>query len=126
MEPLGACRMCVVEVKGAKNLVASCSTPVRDGMEVNTNSARVRAARKTVMELLLSEHEGDCQLCERGEDCELQDVANRLGVKEIAFSGEKPAQFFDESTPALIRDTGKCIKCRRCMEVCEAVQNVGA
>src|SRR6056297_2715894 len=101
MEPLGACRMCVVEVEGAKNLVASCSTPVRDGMVVKTNSARVRNARRTVLELLLSEHEGDCQLCERGEDCELQKLANQLGVKHITYEGEKPLQFFDESTPAL-------------------------
>ncbi|MFW5711470.1 MAG: NADH-dependent [FeFe] hydrogenase, group A6 [Spirochaetota bacterium] len=126
MEPLGACRMCVVEVEGAKNLVASCSTPVRDGMVVKTTSARVRAARQAVVELLLSEHEGDCQLCERGEDCELQAVANKLGIKDITYNGEKPKQYFDESTPALVRDTGKCIKCRRCMEVCKAVQNVGA
>jgi len=126
MEPLGACRMCVVEVEGAKNLVASCSTPVRDGMVVSTTSARVRNARKTVLELLLSEHEGDCQLCERGEDCELQALANKLGVRGLKYEGEKPKQYQDESTPALIRDSGKCIKCRRCMEVCKSIQNVGA
>ncbi len=125
-EPLGACRLCLVEVEGAKNLVASCSTPVRDGMKVNSNSARVRDARRTVMELLLSEHEGDCQMCDRGIDCELQEMANRLGVTVQDYAGEKPEQHFDESTPALMRDSAKCIKCRRCIAVCSQVQNVGA
>ncbi len=125
-EPLGACRLCLVEVEGAKNLVASCSTPVRDGMTVYSNSARVRDARRTVIELLLSEHEGDCQMCDRGSDCELQTVANRLGVTTQDYEGEKPKQFFDESTPALMRDSAKCIKCRRCITVCSQIQNVGA
>ncbi|MFO7848386.1 MAG: NADH-dependent [FeFe] hydrogenase, group A6 [Spirochaetia bacterium] len=125
-EPLGACRLCLVEVEGAKNLVASCSTPVRDGMKVKTNSARVRDARRTVIELLLSEHEGDCQMCDRGNDCELQEVSNRLGVTVQDYAGEKPEQMFDESTPALMRDSAKCIKCRRCIAVCSQVQNVGA
>ncbi|MFP4180211.1 MAG: NADH-dependent [FeFe] hydrogenase, group A6 [Spirochaetaceae bacterium] len=125
-EPLGACRLCLVEVEGAKNLVASCSTPVRDGMKVSTNSARVRDARRTVIELLLSEHEGDCQMCDRGNDCELQEVSNRLGVTVQDYAGEKPKQMFDESTPALMRDSAKCIKCRRCIAVCSQVQNVGA
>ncbi len=125
-EPLGACRLCLVEVEGAKNLVASCSTPVRDGMKVSTNSARVRDARRTVIELLLSEHEGDCQMCDRGNDCELQEVSNRLGVTVQDYAGEKPKQMFDESTPALMRDSAKCIKCRRCIAVCSQIQNVGA
>jgi iron-only hydrogenase group A len=126
MEPLGACRMCVVEIEGAKSLVASCSTPVTDGIKVHTNSAKVREARRTVIELLLSEHEGDCQMCERGEDCELQQVANRMGVKSLRYPGEKPERMTDESTPALVRDTGKCIKCRRCISACSQIQNVGA
>lgn len=125
-EPLGACRLCLVEVEGAKNLVASCSTPVRDGMKAKTNSARVRDARRTVIELLLSEHEGDCQMCDRGDDCELQEVSNRLGVTVQDYAGEKPEQLFDETTPALMRDSAKCIKCRRCIAVCSQIQNVGA
>jgi iron-only hydrogenase group A len=126
MEPLGACRMCIVEVEGAKSLVASCSTPVTDGIKVFTNSAKVREARRTVIELLLSEHEGDCQVCERGEDCELQTVANRMNVQNLRYPGEKPQRRTDESTPALVRDTGKCIKCRRCINACSQIQNVGA
>ncbi len=125
-EPLGACRLCLVEVEGAKSLVASCSTPCRDGITVHTNSAKVRKARRTVMELLLSEHEGDCQMCDRGYDCELQETANRLGVTVQDYAGEKPVRYTDDSTPALVRDSGKCIKCRRCIAVCSQVQNVGA
>jgi len=126
MEPLGACRMCVVEIEGAKSLVAACSTPVTDNIKVHTHSAKVRKARRTVIELLLSEHEGDCQVCERGEDCELQAVANRMSVKDLRYPGEKPKRRSDASTPALVRDTGKCIKCRRCINACSQIQNVGA
>ncbi|MFP4112912.1 MAG: NADH-dependent [FeFe] hydrogenase, group A6 [Spirochaetota bacterium] len=124
--PQGACRVCVVEVEGARTLQAACATPVRDGMIVKTNSARVRAARKTVVDLLLSEHEGNCQYCDRSVDCELQDLAYSLGVDAPRYTGEKPAVLFDRSTPALERDSGKCIKCRRCVTACNDVQQVGA
>ncbi|MCF7928876.1 MAG: [FeFe] hydrogenase, group A [Spirochaetales bacterium] len=125
-EPLGACRVCLVELAGGKTLVPSCSTPVTDGMEVYTNSKRVRQARKTVVELLLSEHEGDCQLCDRAEDCELKELAYELGIRDVHYEGEKPEQLIDESTPALVRDSGKCIKCRRCITACNTIQGVGA
>jgi iron-only hydrogenase group A len=125
-EPLGACRVCLVEVQGGRNLSASCSTPVTEGMIVFTNNKRVREARKTVVELLLSEHEGDCQLCDRGEDCELKSLALELGVKEARFPGEKPARILDEDSPALVRDSSKCIKCRRCVTACNEIQKVGA
>lgn len=125
-EPLGACRVCLVEVEGGRNLAASCSTPVSEGMVIHTNNKRVREARKTVVELLLSEHEGDCQLCDRGDDCELKALALDLGVKEARFSGEKPVQIIDDTSPALTRDSAKCIKCRRCVTVCNEVQKVGA
>ncbi len=125
-EPLGACRVCIVEVEGARNLVASCSTPVVDGMKIHTNSKRVREARKLVVELLLSEHNGDCQLCDRSEDCELKALANELGIRTNRFEGEKPAVEIDDSSPALIRDSGKCIKCRRCVTVCNQIQKVSA
>lgn len=125
-EPIGACRVCLVEVKGARTLLAACSTPVTDGMEVQTNSARVRAARKQVVELLLSEHDGNCQICDRNQDCELQELASELGIREIAFEGEKAKARKDDSTPALVRDNAKCIKCRRCVQVCSQTQGVGA
>jgi len=124
--PKGACRVCMVEVKGARTLVASCATPVMNGMEVYTNSKRAREGRKTVMELLISEHEGYCNTCDRNEDCELQLIAHEMGIKDICYEGEKTKVFMDDSTPALIRDNGKCIKCRRCVTVCNEVQKVGA
>jgi NADP-reducing hydrogenase subunit HndD len=126
LHPVGACRVCVVELEGARNLVASCSMPVTPGMKVHTNTRRVRSARRAVVELLLSEHHGECQTCDRNEDCELQGLAAELGIREIAYEGEKTKKRIDDSTPALIRDSGKCIKCRRCVSVCAETQNVGA
>ncbi|MDX9799811.1 MAG: NADH-dependent [FeFe] hydrogenase, group A6 [Spirochaetia bacterium] len=125
-DPLGACRVCVVEIDKNKALVAACATPIIDGMKIMTNTKRVREARRTVVELLLSEHEGNCQYCDRAEDCELKKLAYQLGISEIRYEGEKPLSWTDESTPALIRDQAKCIKCRRCVTVCNTVQGVGA
>jgi iron-only hydrogenase group A len=122
----GACRVCTVEVEGARRLVAACATPVADGMKIRTNTRRVREARKTVVQLLLSEHDGDCQYCDRAEDCELKELAYLLGVRDLPYSGEKPPAHRDVTTPALSRDPGKCIKCRRCVTACNAIQNVGA
>ncbi|MFP4369383.1 MAG: NADH-dependent [FeFe] hydrogenase, group A6 [Candidatus Kapaibacterium sp.] len=126
MAPMAACRLCVVEVEGAKSLVASCAAPVNEGMKVYTNTKRVRSARKTVLELLLSEHGGDCKTCDRNIDCELKLMAHDFGIEDFEFEGEKSFKFFDESTPALVRDNEKCIKCRRCVTVCNEVQSVGA
>jgi NADP-reducing hydrogenase subunit HndD len=110
LDAIGACRICVVEVEGARALAASCSVPVSEGMKIRTNSRRVREARRTVMELLLSEHDGDCQTCERNEDCELQKIASDLGIRSITYAGEKAAAMVDASTPGLVRNNGKCIK----------------
>jgi len=126
IQAIGACRVCVVEVEGARSLIASCVMPAAEGMKVITNSRRVREARRAVVELLLSEHEGNCQTCERNNDCELQTVAFELGIKEIMFEGAKGKADVDSSTAALVRDNGKCIKCRRCVAVCNQVQAVGA
>jgi iron-only hydrogenase group A len=126
LQAIGACRVCVVEVEGAKALVASCVMPATEGMKVLTNSKRVREARRTVVELLLSEHDGNCQTCERNNDCELQSLANGLGILEVSYEGEKAANIIDGSTPAIVRNNGKCIKCRRCVAVCGQVQTVGA
>lgn len=123
--PLGACRVCLVEVEGGRNLTASCSTPAEEGMIIYTNSKRVRDARKMVVEMLLSEHEGDCQYCDRSDDCELKKLANDLGIREPRYQGEKPRRVVDDSSAALVRDSGKCIKCRRCVTVCNEVQRVG-
>ena len=126
VQAAGACRVCLVEVEGAKTLMASCVTPVSEGMKVHTNSKRVRDARRDVVELILSDHDGDCQLCERNGDCELQAVARELGIREITYAGAKSRRFTDFSTPALVRDTGKCISCRRCVTVCSQTQGVAA
>ena len=126
LAPVGACRVCVVDVEGARTCVPSCSTPARDGMVVQTNSPRARRARRAVVELLLSEHGGDCLYCDRSEDCELRALAHDLGIREDRYSGEKTAGVIDNSTAALIRDPAKCIKCRRCVSVCSDTQTVAA
>ncbi len=124
--PLGACRVCLVEVEGAKTLVASCAMPVTEKMIVHTNTRRVREARRTVVELLLSDHAGDCKTCTRGDDCELQALARELGIRELRYTGEQSIKQEDISTPALVRDSAKCILCRRCVLACNQVQGVGA
>lgn len=125
-EPKGACRVCLVEIAGARSLSASCATPIAEGMKIHTNSKRVREARKTVIELLISEHNGECKTCERNDDCELQALAREYGVTDIRYEGEKAFMHIDDSTPALVRDNGKCIKCRRCVTVCGEIQDIGA
>lgn len=124
VQAIGACRLCLVEVQGAKALVASCAMPASDGMVVKTNTQRVREGRRTVMELLLSEHAGDCQTCLRSDDCELRRLASEMGIHEIRFEGERMHREIDQSTPALTRDPGKCIMCRRCVTVCSGVQGI--
>ncbi|MDF7823071.1 NADH-dependent [FeFe] hydrogenase, group A6 [Pontiellaceae bacterium B12227] len=126
IQAIGACRVCLVEIEGVHDLVASCVMPVSEDMKIHTNNRRVREARKVVVELLLSEHEGDCQTCDRNEDCELQSIAHDLGIREIRYQGEKAPRCLDESTPALVRNSAKCIACRRCVTVCAETQSVSA
>ena len=126
VQAIGACRVCLVEVEGAKTLLASCVMPVADGMKVHTTSRRVREARRTVVELILSDHEGDCQTCDRNDDCELQAVARELGIRKVTYEGAKAERTTDTSTPALVRDMAKCIACRRCVTVCGETQGVAA
>ena len=124
--PIGACRLCVVEVEGARTLLASCTQPATEGMVVQTNSPRARRARQAVLQLILSEHCGDCYACVRNGDCELRKLALDLHVVEITCRGERTNKVIDDSTPALVRDTGKCVGCRRCVTACNEVQGVGA
>ena len=125
-KPLGACRVCLVEIEGGRGaLQASCSFPAADGMVVRTNSRRVHNARKAVVELMLSAHRQDCNACNRTLNCELQDIAKRLGIRENRFEGEMPPRIMDTSSPSIVRDSSKCILCRRCVEVCQNVQTVG-
>ncbi|MBP2626172.1 MAG: putative formate dehydrogenase [Firmicutes bacterium] len=120
--PEGACRVCVVEVEGMPRLAAACTYPVMEGMVVRTNSAIVRSARKSVVELILANHPQECQTCQRNLDCELQSLASKLGIQEVPFEN-KPSQFsIDDSNPFIIRDNNKCILCGRCVRVCEEIQ----
>ena len=122
---IGACRICVVEVKGARSLVAACVYPVNEGMEVFTNTEKVRKSRKTTLELLLSNHKRECLSCVRSTNCELQKLSNEYGCDENRFKGERTVCEPDESTSYLVRDNEKCILCRRCVAVCRKVQEVG-
>ena len=121
----GACRLCMVEASGARTLVASCVYPVSEGMVVNTNTAKVREARKTVVELLLANHPKDCLSCQKSGDCELQKIAADLGMRKIRFEGgETKAHTVDCSNPSLVRDQEKCILCGRCIRICRDVQGM--
>lgn len=122
---IGACRICVVEVKGARSMVAACLYPVAEGMEVTTNSEAVIKARKTTLELILSDHQKKCLSCIRSTNCELQNLANEYGCDATAFEGATNEFQPDTSTDWLIRDNNKCILCRRCVAVCKHVQEVG-
>ncbi|MBN2286446.1 MAG: iron hydrogenase small subunit [Tissierellales bacterium] len=122
----GSCRMCIVEVEGEKTLQASCIVPVREGMVIKTNSEKVINTRKVLYELLLSDHEQDCLNCSRNQDCELQALGEWLQVGESRFEGVHSKNLMDEASPSIIRDTAKCILCRRCVTVCNEIQNVGA
>ncbi len=124
LEPYGACRVCVVEVKKEKRLIPSCMMPVSNGMIVYTHSARVRRARRMIVELLLANHPEDCFTCERNQICELLKLAYELGIKKVRFDGKKPSFDLDETSPAIIRDPNKCILCGRCIRVCNDVQTV--
>ena len=124
--PSGACRMCVVEVEGQRSLVPSCAFPVSEGMKVKTHSTRAVRARKTIIELLLSNHPDDCLYCVRNGSCTLQGLAEELGVRERRFAGAKSEYKVDTSSPSVIRDPAKCILCGKCVRVCEEVQGVSA
>ena len=121
---LGACRVCLVEVKGAKALQPSCVYPVREGLEVYTNTAKVREARKGVVELLLSNHPSDCLNCVRSGNCELQQLAHQMGIRKVRFTGEQSTFPVDDRSVAIVRDPNKCVYCRRCEAVCKNVQGV--
>lgn len=122
---VGACRVCVVEVEGARTLQASCVLPVREGMVVKTNTKKVRESRKTTVELLLANHNRECLTCFRNNNCELQTISEELGIDEIRFQGEKRESLFDDKSHSIVRDSSKCILCGRCVNVCKEVQQVG-
>jgi iron-only hydrogenase group A len=119
--PTGACRMCVVEVEGRERLVTACSQPVEEWMKIKTHSPRVIQARKTIVELLLSNHPDDCLYCDRNLNCELQRLSEELNIRERRIRGKKIKQRLDQSSPAIVRELSKCILCGRCVRVCEEV-----
>ncbi len=126
---IGACRICMVEVKGARSLVTACVYPVNEGMEVFTNTEKVRQSRKMTLELILSTHRKECLSCIRSGNCELQKLCKEFGVDdENAFAGEMPAFEFDDSAAHMVRDNSKCILCRRCVAACnqQKVSVIGA
>jgi iron-only hydrogenase group A len=124
--PTGACRLCVVEVEGKRDLITSCSYPVEKEMKVFTNSQRVIRARKLIVEMLLSNHPDDCLYCERNGNCELQWLADEMNVKERKFFAEKNPYFPDGSSTSVFRDPAKCVLCNRCVRICEETQLVTA
>jgi len=124
--PTGACRICVVEIDGMRGLTPSCAYPVSEGMIVQTNSPRVRRARKTIVELLVENHPQDCLICVRNKNCELQDLSEKYALREHRFLGEKKAHAIDISSASMERDPAKCILCGRCVRTCNEIQKIGA
>ncbi len=124
--PSGACRMCVVEVKGKPNLTPSCAFPAEEGMEIQTRSPRVITARRTIIELLLASHPFDCLTCPKNGFCELQSLASEYGIDRVPFQGKTRHHYTDFSSPSIIREPDKCILCGRCVRICEEIQGVAA
>jgi len=119
------CRICVVEVKGARTLQAACAYPVSEGLEIRTNTPQIRAARRVNLELLLSNHPFECPTCVRNQNCELRELAFEYNINQIRFQGERKVYPIDDSSPSIVRDPNKCILCRRCVDVCNSIQAVG-
>lgn len=122
LTPFGGCRLCVVEVEGSKNLVASCSAKVREGMVVNTESEKVVKTRRDILDLLYSNHPQDCLTCEKSGECGLQDLCYKYGIKEGSFKGEVKKYAIDSLNPVMERDQSKCILCGKCVRVCSEIQ----
>lgn len=117
----GACRICVVEIEGMRNLPASCVTAVTEGMVVHTDSPTVQEARKTILELIVANHPLDCMTCEKSGNCKLQDYAYRYGVGSTPYEGEKHQYPLDDTNPYITRDLNKCILCGKCVATCNAI-----
>lgn len=123
---IGACRVCLVEIKGARALAAACVMPINEGMEIYTNTDKVRKARKFVVELILADHDRACLTCPRNGKCELQALAEELGIDDIKYEMPKKNLPLDLASPSIVRDPNKCILCKRCVAACNEVQQIGA
>jgi NADH-quinone oxidoreductase chain G len=126
LRPFGACRLCVVEIEKKRGFAAACSTPVRDGMVVRTNTPAVQKARSTVLELLLVHHPLDCEVCDKAGECELQDAVFEIGPTENRFRAERFASSSENSNPFIERNTNRCTLCGRCVRICSDIQGAGA
>ena len=122
----GDCRMCLVEIEGRRALTPSCNTVAEDGMVVRTNTDKVNDARRVVLDLILSTHNRDCLTCIRDGNCELQELCKKFGVTNVEFEGEKVKEHIDDLSPSIIRDSSKCIMCKRCVAACKNIQNISA
>ena len=121
----GACRVSMVEVKGARSLCAACVYPVAEGMEVFTHSKKAVDARRNTVELILSNHSKDCLTCVRNQSCELQELAVAVGARDIKYQGDQSVKVYDDASDGIVRDTSKCVLCGRCVEVCKKMQGLG-
>jgi predicted molibdopterin-dependent oxidoreductase YjgC len=126
LTPYGGCRLCIVEVKGIHRPVTSCTTPVSQDMEITTTSPTLEKQRKTVLELILSDHPNDCMVCEKAGDCTLQELAYFCGIRENRFEGERRIYTKKDDNPFIERNMEKCILCGKCVRICDEVQGVGA
>ena len=123
---IGDCRICVVEVEGRRGFATSCIQKAEEGMIVHTNTPKVIEARKTVLDLILSNHDRECLTCVRNGNCELQKLAEQFGLKDIRYKGERSKHEIDDKSPSIVRDFNKCVLCRRCVATCKKVQGIGA
>jgi predicted molibdopterin-dependent oxidoreductase YjgC len=126
LKPFGGCRLCIVEIQGFPRPVTSCTTPATDGMVVSTSTPQLEKLRKTNLELILSDHPGDCMICEKSGNCELQELAYFYGLRENRFEGERRIYTTKDSNPFIQRDMEKCILCSRCVKVCTEIQGAEA
>lgn len=122
LTPIGACRICVVEVDGSRTLVGSCHTPITDGMVIQTHSPKVLETRRLIIELLLASHSGNCFMCEKANICELRKIAADLEVGLPRFSSRKKYYQIEDLSPYIVRDLSKCILCRRCVRACSEIK----
>jgi predicted molibdopterin-dependent oxidoreductase YjgC len=126
LEPYGGCRLCIVEIKGMARPVTACTTPISDGMDITTTNESIEGIRKTLVELLLSDHPNDCMVCEKAGECTLQELAYFYGIRELQFPGERRIYEKKDGNPFIERDMEKCILCGKCVRVCSEIQGVGA
>jgi len=126
LSPFGGCRMCLVEVEGTRKLFTGCTTPVWDDVSVITHSERLQGIRRTVVELMISDHPNDCMTCDKAGACDLQAMAYEYGVRDVRFKGERRKYDKRDGNPFIERDMEKCVMCGRCVKACDEIQGVGA